>query len=167
MKILVFTEGTITMQSSGIGIGREERVKQSKKNVASVNDFRGYIPNGRAVDKLNNWKSQGAEIYYLTSRTLPDEINDIKYVLSEYDFPDTKNLLSRNDGQEYKDVAEKLLPNILIEDDCESIGGESEMTYPHIRPDLKRKIKSIVIKEFGGIDDLPDTLDELEKYETN
>lgn len=167
MKILVFTEGTVTMQSTGIGISREERVKQSVENIASVNDFRGYIPNGSAVDKLNNWKSQGAEIYYLTSRTLPDEINDIKYVLNKYHFPDVQNLLYRKEVQEYKDVAEQLMSNILIEDDCESIGGESEMTYPHIRPDLKRKIKSIVVKEFAGIDGLPDNLDNLERYETN
>ena len=33
--------------------------------------------------------------------------------------------------------------DIMIEDDCESIGGEIEMTYPHIRADLKSKIKSV------------------------
>ena len=165
MKILVFTEGTVTMQSTGIGISRKERVKQSIENVASVNDFKSYIPNGSAVDKLDSWKSQGAEIFYLTSRTLPNEIDDVKYVLNTYHFPDIQNLLYRKDGQEYKDVAEELIPNILIEDDCESIGGESEMTYPHIRLDLRRKIKSIVVKEFAGIDDLPDDLGELEKHE--
>jgi len=53
------------------------------------------------------------------------------------------------------------MPDILIEDDCESIGGESEMTYPHIREDLKQKIKSIVVKEFQGIDHLPDSLTAL------
>jgi len=58
-------------------------------------------------------------------------------------------------------VAERVMPDILIEDDCESIGGESEMTYPHIREDLKQKIKSIVVKEFQGIDHLPDSLTAL------
>jgi len=53
------------------------------------------------------------------------------------------------------------MPDILIEDDCESIGGESEMIYPHIREDLKQKIKSIVVKEFQGIDHLPDSLTAL------
>jgi hypothetical protein len=167
MKILIFTEGTVTMQSTAIGVDREERVKQSVGNISSVNDFRDYIPNGGAVDKLDNWKSQGAEIFYLTSRTLPNEIDDVRFVLDKYHFPDPQNLLYRKEAQEYKDVAENLLPDILIEDDCESIGGESEMTYPHIRPDPRRKIKSIVIKEFAGIDGLPENLDDLKRYDTN
>ena len=164
MKILVFTEGTVTMQSTGIGISRKERVKQSIENVASVNDFKSYIPNGSAVDKLDSWKSQGAEIFYLTSRTLPNEIDDVKYVLNTYHFPDIQNLLYRKDGQEYKDVAEELIPNILIEDDCESIGGTDEMTITHIKPDIKKKIKSISVKEFGGIDHLPDNIQNLLNY---
>ena len=49
----------------------------------------------------------------------------------------------------------------LIEDDCESIGGEIEMTYPYIKPELKNKIKSVVIKEFSGIDNLPNNIQEL------
>ena len=167
MKILVFTEGTVTMQSTGIGISRKERVKQSIENVASVNDFKSYIPNGSAVDKLDSWKSQGAEIFYLTSRTLPNEIDDVRFVLDKYHFPDPQNLLYRKENQEYKDLAEELIPSILIEDDCESIGGKSEMTYPHVQSEIKGKIKSIVVKEFAGIDSLPDNLDELEGYETN
>jgi hypothetical protein len=155
------------MQSTAIGIDREERVKQSVGNLSSVNDFRNYIPNGSAVDKLDNWKSQGAEIFYLTSRTLPNEIDDVRFVLDRYHFPDPQNLLYRKDGQEYKDVAEQLMPDILIEDDCESIGGEIEMTYHHIRSDLKVRIKSIVVKEFAGIDNLPDSLDRLEKDSIN
>ena len=166
MKILVFTEGTVTMQSTGIGISREERVKQSVDNVTSVNDFRSYIPNGGAVDKLDNWKSQGAEIFYLTSRTLPNEIDDVRFVLDKYHFPDPQNLLYRKENQEYKDLAEGLIPSILIEDDCESIGGESEMTYHYIKPETKSKIHSIIVKEFAGIDNLPDDLGDLERHET-
>lgn len=167
MKMLIFTEGTVTMQFTAAGVSREERVKQSIENINSVNDFRSYIPNGSAVEKLRKWKSQGAEIYYLTSRTKENEITDVRFVLEKYQFPNMHNLLYRKQGQEYKDVAEQLMPNILIEDDCESIGGESEMTFPHIRPNLKRKIKSIVVKEFAGIDGLPDSLDELENNETD
>ncbi|MBU1868283.1 hypothetical protein KJ608_02360 [Patescibacteria group bacterium] len=54
------------------------------------------------------------------------------------------------------------MPDILVEDDCESIGGEQEMTYTHIRPSLKEKIKSAVVKEFNGIDHLPDSIQELQ-----
>ena len=53
------------------------------------------------------------------------------------------------------------MPDLLIEDDCRSIGGEAEMTYPHIDPGKKIFIQSIVVREFSGIDHLPDNLDEL------
>ena len=165
MKILIFTEGTVTMQSTAIGVDREERVKQSVGNISSVNDFRDYIPSGGAVNKLDNWKSQGAEIFYLTSRTLPNEIDDVRFVLDKYHFPDPQNLLYRKENQEYKDLAEELIPSIFIEDDCESIGGENEMTYPYIRPETKSKIHSIIVEEFAGIDNLPDDLGDLERYE--
>lgn len=161
MKILVFTEGTIIMHPSAKGLSREERVKQSQTRERSVHDYRNYIPNDNAVEKLLSWKSQGVDIYYLTSRTTPGEIEDIKSVLEKFNFPDSQNLLYRNKGEEYKDVAERLMPDILVEDDCESIGGEVEMTYPHIKEDLKPKIKPIVVKEFGGIDHLPNDISKL------
>ncbi len=161
MKILVFTEGTLTMPSIATGVSREERVKQSIANLPEVDDFRSYIPNGNAVDKLNTWKSQGAKIYYLTSRRKVGEVQDVISGLNKYHFPDPQNLMYRQEGQAYQDVAEKLMPDVLIEDDCESIGGEKEMTYPHIRPELKGRIKSVIVKEFAGVDDLPDSLTEL------
>lgn len=161
MKILVFTEGTISMHLTCEGLTREERVQQSKNRVRSIGDYRHYIPIGNAVEKLQSWKNQGAEIYYLTSRTTPEEIEDIKFVLDKFQYPDSQNLLYRKERGKYKDVAERLMPDILVEDDCESIGGEVEMTYPHIRLDLKEKIKSVVVKEFGGIDHLPNDISRL------
>src|SRR5712692_2587983 len=68
-----------------------------------------------------------------------------------------------NDEQ-YSDVAERLLPDIIVEDDCASIGGEKEMTYPRIRPSLKTRIKSIVVREGLGIDHLPDEIENLADY---
>ena len=56
------------------------------------------------------------------------------------------------------------MPDVLIEDDCESIGGKDEMTITHVKPDLKKKIKSIVVKEFSGLDHLPDKISALLKY---
>ncbi len=161
MKILIFTEGTATMHSTAKDVSREERVRQSSEKTESVKNFHTYIPNGHVVEKLNTWKKQGIEIFYLTSRVTPAEINDVQFTLSKYHFPDAHNLLFRKKGQAYKDVAEALMPDLLIEDDCESIGGEVEMTYPHITPELKTKITSIVVKEFGGIDNLPDDLNQL------
>ena len=185
MKILVFTEGTILMHSSARDVSREERVKQSKqagiqreeRNLAyntnttpspvepgSVYDFKSQIPVGDAVIKLINWKQQGASLVYFTSRRIKSEIEAVQNVLKNYHFPDYKNLYFRQQGEDYKDVAEKLIPDILIEDDCESIGGEKEMTYPHISPELKKKIKSIVVKEFEGIDNLPTDITKLKSF---
>jgi hypothetical protein len=143
-------------------ISREERVRQSQNIITrlkvtpgSVRDFKNYIPVGNAVEKLKSWKHQGAEIIYLTSRRIKSEIETIKKILSKNNFPDWQNLYFRKHGENYKDIAEKLLPDVLIEDDCESIGGEKEMVYPHIKEGLKSKIKSVIIKEFEGIDSLP------------
>jgi hypothetical protein len=50
------------------------------------------------------------------------------------------------------------LPDIFIEDDCESIGGKKEMTSTYLAEELKNKIKLITVKEFNGIDYLPDNI---------
>jgi ribosome biogenesis GTPase A len=157
MKILIFTEGTLLMHSEGTGVSTEARVQQSKDKITNVKDFARYIPIGNAQAKLRKWQSQGNEIFYLTSRKTPKEINDIQNVLDRFDFPKGR-LLYRKENEDYKDVAEQLMPDIIIEDDCESIGGEIEMTYPNINEELKQRIKSVVVKEFGGIDHLPDNL---------
>lgn len=164
MKILIFTEGTILMPSSAVNLSRKERVKQSASQSNDVKNFRNYIPNGNAVSKIKNWKNQGAEIYYLTSSVTTEKIDDIRYVLKQNNFPDSQNLLFRKNDEAYKDVSEHLMPDIFIEDDCESIGGEPEMTYPHIKPELQKNIHSIIVKEFEGINDLPDLIAELLSY---
>ncbi len=162
MKILVFTEGTILMHALAKDISREERVRQSQNIIArlkvmpgSVRDFKNYIPIGNAVEKLKSWKQQGSVIYYLTSRRIKSEIQAISKILLKNNFPDGQNLYFRKHGENYKDVAEKIIPDILIEDNCESIGGEKEMVYPHIKKELQPKIISVVIREFEGIDNLP------------
>ena len=141
MKILIFTEGTIIMH----------------QNEESIKDFANYIPIGQAVVKIKGWVDQGHEIIYLTSRTKPEEIIAIQDVLDKYCFPKGE-LLFRKTGEEYKDVAERIKPDVLIEDDCESIGGAEEMTITYITLEIKKNIKSIPVKEFGGIDHLPDKL---------
>jgi|SRR3989344_332625 len=166
-KILVFIEGTIIMHKNAVGHTREKIVKQNKGffwifRDKSVHDYRLYVPIGNAVKKLQNWKKSGAEILYLTSRRKFRELEQIRDVLKKHKFPEGK-LLFRQKNQEYRDVAESVMPNVLIEDDCESIGGEKEMTITHIRPELKKRIKSIVVKEFEGVDHLPDKASDLIK----
>ena len=160
MRILIFTEGTIIMHKTAIGHSREEIVKQVEDEQESVHDYNSYVPVGNAVKKLHNWKNDGAEILYLTSRRKSKEIQQIRNVLKKFKFPDGQ-LLFRQKDEEYKDVAERIIPDILVEDDCESIGGIDEMTITHVKPEIKKKSKSIHIKEFSGIDHLPDKISAL------
>ena len=177
MKILIFLQGTILMPKSAINKTREEIVEQVKRQGESIRDFDSYVPIGKVVDKLKKWAEQGAKILYVTSLTenkkaRGDEIvgkEGLKFdkqILDKYDFPKGE-IFHREKGENYAQIAERIMPDVLIEDDCESIGGEKEMTITFIKPEIKGKIKSVVIKEFGGIDYLPDNLDELLKYENH
>lgn len=161
MKLLVFTEGTIIMHKSAKGFSREEIVKQSLEGKdPTLFDWKEYIPISNSASKLRNWKKQGAEIMYLTSRTIEHEIREIQEVLRKHEFPEGQ-IFFRKPREQYKDVTERLLPDVLIEDDCESIGGKEEMTYPYIKLELRRRIKAITVREFGGIDHLLDELSKL------
>jgi hypothetical protein len=163
MKIMVFLHGTAIMHIGAMGQTREERVKQVLESEKSVHDFASYVPVDNAVRKLQAWKQQGAEIVYLSSHKRVEDVETDQAVLRNHSFPEGQVLFRRRDEQN-NDVTERVLPDILIEDDCESIGGEKEMTYPHIKTELKARIKSIVVKEFGGIDHLPEDLTELTSY---
>lgn len=184
MTILIFTEGTVLMHGFAKGKTREVIVQQSKefgilmeeKSLAfqdtiiygtdpgGIHDYQGYVPVHNAVEKIKKWKKQGVTIFYLSSRRVKEEIEAIRSVLQKYGFPDFQNLLYRQQGEDYKDAAEGLMPNIFIEDDCESIGGEKEMTYSHMSGVAKKRVHSITVKEFSGIDYLPDNLNELKIY---
>jgi hypothetical protein len=166
MRIMVFTEGTLFIGAEDVNRTREERIQAVKDLLVRVAagdeviDFGAEVPAGNAVEKLWAWRRQGAEILYLTSRRQPDEVEDVRSVLRKFGFPEGELFFCR-EGEAYKDVAERVLPDAIVEDDCESIGGEVQMTYPHIRPDIKARIKSIVVPEAGGIDHLPDDIELL------
>ncbi len=162
MRILIFTEGTILTHRSHIGLPRDKITELIRDlgNQPGRDYFAGSVPIGNCVRKIAEWKKQGATILYLTSRRTPEEVEIIQKVLLGHHFPHGE-LLFRRAGEEYKDVAERAWPDIIVEDDCESIGGEREMTYPNMKAELKRKIKSIVVKEFGGIDHLPEDITDL------
>jgi hypothetical protein len=160
MKILIFTEGTILMHQSAAGLTRDEIVKQVQNHQGNPHDFASYIPIGKSVSKLNHWANGGVEIIYLTSRRKPAEIEAIRNVLNRHGFPQGR-LLFRQGKQEYQDIAEAVLPDVLVEDDCASIGGAEQMTITHVEPAVKQRIKSIVVREYGGIDLLPDNIESL------
>ncbi len=168
MKILIFLQGTIIMHRGAVGKNHEEIVKQIREQEPSVRDHENYIPIGKAVTKLQRWVSHGAEICYISSlaedkKTRGNEfvgkegLKADKNVLERYGFPNG-SIYHRAIRQNYQNLVEQMqpLPNVLIEDDCESIGGEIEMIYPRLADETKKKIHSVVIKEFEGVDHLPD-----------
>ena len=174
MKILIFLQGTLIMHKSAVGKIREEIIEQVKAQGESVRDFASYVPVGNAVEKLHKWAAQGAEFFYISALTEDkkargDEVvgkEGLKVdqeILDRYGFPKGE-IYHRQKGESYAQIAEKIMPDILIEDDCESIGGAKEMTITFVKPEIKRQIKSIPIKEFGGIDHLPSDLSDLLNY---
>ncbi len=144
VRILVFTEGTVL----------------GPKNIFQHFFCSKYIPIGGCVEKLRHWEAQGAELLYCTSRKGEPYRNAIASILRSFHFPGTR-LYYRSGKQRYKDIVEEIIPDILIEDDCKSLGGAWQMCITDVKPEIKGRIKSIAVKEFTGIDALPDSLTEL------
>jgi hypothetical protein len=163
MKIMVFLHGTTIMHRNASGRTREERVQQVREREESVRDYASYVPVDDAVSKVRTWSEQGAEIVYLSSHRRPEYVEMDRAVLRTCGFP-AGQIVFRQPGEGYQDVAERVLPDVLIEDDCESIGGSREMTSAHLKPELQAKITAIVIKEFGGINHLPDDITALKDH---
>lgn len=144
-RILIFTEGTILAPPS----------------IFKHFNHTSYIPIKNAVAKITSWYKQGFEIMYLTSCKKEKHVGEIKELLIKNQFKG-QNLYYRDKRQKYKDIVEEIMPDILIEDDCRSIGGKWQMCITYVKPEIKVGIKSIVVNEFKGIDDLPDKLGEME-----
>ncbi|MGA2828710.1 MAG: hypothetical protein ABSF03_21620 [Streptosporangiaceae bacterium] len=153
-RLVVFLHGTVLMHSGALGRTRAERVAQVQARDPTVRDYAAYVPVGDAVAKLRRWQDAGARISYLSSHRDADDVAKDVVVLRTYAFPPGR-VLAREAGESYGDVAGREMPDVLIEDDCESIGA-GQITYPQIRQDRRDRIKSIIIPEFGGIDYLPD-----------
>ena len=164
MIIMVFLQGTLLMHKGGINQTRAVRVRQVIQDEESVHDFAAYVPVGGAIKKLKTWHEQGAQILYLSSHQKTEDVDKDRAILRRNGFPEGR-VFHRQGDQNYGQIAENILPEILIEDDCESIGGGQEMTYLQMKPEARLKIKSIVVKEFGGIDHLPDNVNSLKGYQ--
>ena len=162
MKILVFLQGTTLMPKDAVDVPLENQARGVVNGVDdSVGDLKSFVPVGKAVEKLMKWRNQGAEILYLSSHRDPEDVEKDRLVLAMYGFPPGPVLYRSTEGESYASIAEKVLPDLIVEDDCLSIGGEPEMTYPNMSDDAKKKVKSIVVTEHGGIDHLPDDLSML------
>jgi hypothetical protein len=149
------------MHAGAIGRTREERVAQVRAGTdPSIRDASTYVPVDGVVAKLRRWYEQGAEIEYLTANRDPGSIAADEGVLERHRFPPGR-VLARGPGETYGDVAARAAPDVLIEDDCESVGGAAQMTHPQLPPELRERIASIVVQEFGGHDHLPDSPERL------
>lgn len=143
LTIMIFVEGTILKPKSRL----------------SLYNHKTYIPIGNAVKIIESWQQQGANIIFCTSRK-KGQADDIATRLKRYGFKG--NFLAIRDPREsYKDIIEMIQPDILIEDDCKSIGGSWQMCITKVRPEIKSKIVSIVVPEFKGIDNLPMDIEQL------
>lgn len=112
----------------------------------------GYKPIGNAVEIVNGWQKQGYEIY-LCSYVRKGRYRFIKQIIDFYGMKYTE-ILCREKGEQYNEIVERIRPNILIEDDCKSIGGQKEWCITNVRKELKEEILSIIVPEFKGIDDI-------------
>ena len=155
MRILVFLGGTTLIDRNLVAPTREEMVKRSIDRDSYGGLSGEVIPIASAVSKLMRWKEHGAELVYFSATRKFENLEKTKRVLKKFGFPEGK-LLFRGPTRNYAEVAEEIEPDVIIEDDCESIGGEKEMIFPNISPQSKSRIVSVVVKEFAGIDHLPD-----------
>ena len=158
-RILVFLHGTALMHSSAEGRPRDERVAQVRERDPSVRDFDSYIPVGDAVAKLGRWAQAGATIAYLSSHRDPAGVETDRAVLARHGFPPGE-IFGRRDGEGYAEVVARAAPDVLVEDDCESI-GEEEIAWTQLDDATRARVRSYVVPEFGGIDHLPDDVREL------
>jgi hypothetical protein len=164
MKILVLLNGTVVVlnntDSMPAGINLSWRGAEA---LDFLHDLTAYKPAGRAGEKLQAWKNQGADILYLSSRDNFKSVEIDKFLLKLWDFPEGP-VFFRHRGETFQDIVEKIVPEILIENDCFSMGGEKAMISHCLPLNLKQMIKTIVVKENQGIDHLPDNLSALKKY---
>ncbi|MFX1388339.1 MAG: hypothetical protein ACFE9M_14065, partial [Promethearchaeota archaeon] len=160
IRILVFLHGTSIMHRSALNLSRRQIVQQIIEDTdKSISDFAYYIPIGSVVKRLTSWQNQGADILYLSSHLSLENVKKDEIVLKKYNFPEGP-IFYRKDA-DWNLTIEEAKPDIIIEDDCESIGGKFQMTYPNLKPKLQSRITSIVVKEFAGIDHLPDNIGDL------
>src|SRR3990170_382341 len=120
---MVFLHGTALMHKNGLGKTREERIKQViDGRDESLRDFCSYVPVEGIVQKLVKWQANGAEISYISSHRNPDDVAKDEAVLKCYGFPEGA-VFFRRTGEGYGDVAKRVQPDIIVEDDCESLGA--------------------------------------------
>ncbi len=152
---MVFLHGTSIMHASAAGVPRSSRVRQVTGKDPSVRDFASYVPTEGAVAKIAAWQRRGAEICYLSSHQTATAAAIDGSVLAAYGFP-AGTLYYRAHGDGYADVARRWQADVVVEDDCESIGGRAQTTASWLARSPGRRVPCVVVPEFGGLAHLPD-----------
>lgn len=134
MKIMIFIEGTTFYTKFPLYLFTKH----------------GYKPIGNAVNAVNSLYDKGHSIY-LCSYVRRSRYKFIRSIIDFYGMKYTA-ILCRKNGEQYGEIVERLKPDILIEDDCASIGGLKKCCITGVKEDIKAKIKSVIVPEFGGID---------------
>jgi len=146
LTIMVFIEGTILKPKSWL----------------SLYNHNAYLPIGNAVKIIESWQEQGASIVYCTSRK-NNKADDMAALLKRCGFTGAF-VAAREPKESYKNIVETVQPDILIEDDCRSIGGAWQMCITKVKPEIRKNIVSIIVPEFKGIDNLPTDIGRLKKF---
>jgi hypothetical protein len=154
LKLVIFLQGTTLIESALLGTTREESVRKSRDWARSGGWLGELIPIGESPKKVSAWRKR-SDIYYLTASRKEQNVEKCKLALRKWGFPEGI-LLHRDNGKTYSDIINPLRPDVIVEDDCESLGGIREMVYPNLPEKVKRSIASVVVREFEGIDHLND-----------
>ena len=148
------------MHAAAERVAREERARQVRERDPSVRDFGSYVPTPGAVEKIAEWHRRGATVEYFSSHRNEDDIRADEDVLRRHAFP-TGPVHSRAAGEPYGVAVERLNPDVIVEDDCESIGGAPETIGAQLSPVARRSIACLVLPEFVGLEGLPDDPSQL------
>jgi len=156
----VFLHGTAIMHASAVGLARDECAEQVRRRDPSVLDFASYVPTPGTTEKLAAWDGHGAALVDLSSHSRADDIRADESVIRRHGFP-AGPVHGRQQGEDYASLAARLQLDVLVEDDCESIGGAAETCAAQLSSQGKRSPPCVVVPEFAGLARLPDNPAEL------
>lgn len=154
MKLAVFLHGTALMHAAAAGVERDERVRQVRRRDPTVRHFASYVPTPGTAAKLSAWQRHGATIVYLSSHRDSDCILADESVILRYGFP-AGPVHGRREGEDYGALLERLGVDVLVEDDCESIGGAAQTCAAQLSPTARQSVRCVVLPEFLGLAGLP------------